>query len=570
MKEPIVVFKDVSYQYPQSTRFSLININLEINKSEFFGLIGPTGAGKTTLCLGFTGIVPQFYGGRFFGSVSVLGLDTLENPISTMAGHVGLVFEDPETQLITASVENEIAFALENLSVPRDTIADRISDSLSAVRLDGYEKKHPHELSGGEKQRLAIAAAMAIKPSVLVLDEPTSQLDSVGAEDVFMTAQRLNREFGMTIVMASHSAEEMAEYADRIGLMYQGEIVALGTPDEIYSKIEMLEKYNLRPPEVARIFGGLRKNGISVPKIPVRMQDAIPLLENLSTCKNSNNIVLNAPPTNRKKPIISVEALSHVYPDGTEALRDISLEISEGEYVVLVGQNGAGKTTLVKHCLNLLQPTDGFVKINGLNTAELSISDLAQIIGYVAQNPDNQIFNSTVGDEIGFALKNLGYDPEEVEARVVKSLEEMGLINMRDRHPLSLPKGDRARVIICAILAMKPEIIIFDEPTTGQDYLGARKILEISRDLHQKGKTIIVITHHLYLMPEYADRVVVMGKGTILLDDDIHTVFHASETLKKTFLTAPQSVLISKEMQKLNDGFPSFISPKEIIDFCKP
>ncbi|MFL7893710.1 MAG: ABC transporter ATP-binding protein, partial [Anaerolineales bacterium] len=456
MKEPIVVFKDVSYQYPQSTRFSLININLEINKSEFFGLIGPTGAGKTTLCLGFTGIVPQFYGGRFFGSVSVLGLDTLENPISTMAGHVGLVFEDPETQLITASVENEIAFALENLSVPRDTIADRISDSLSAVRLDGYEKKHPHELSGGEKQRLAIAAAMAIKPSVLVLDEPTSQLDSVGAEDVFMTAQRLNREFGMTIVMASHSAEEMAEYADRIGLMYQGEIVALGTPDEIYSKIEMLEKYNLRPPEVARIFGGLRKNGISVPKIPVRMQDAIPLLENLSTCKNSNNIVLNAPPTNRKKPIISVEALSHVYPDGTEALRDISLEISEGEYVVLVGQNGAGKTTLVKHCLNLLQPTDGFVKINGLNTAELSISDLAQIIGYVAQNPDNQIFNSTVGDEIGFALKNLGYDPEEVEARVVKSLEEMGLINMRDRHPLSLPKGDRARVIICAILAMKP------------------------------------------------------------------------------------------------------------------
>ena len=570
MKEPIVVFKDVSYQYPQSTRFSLINVNLKINKSEFFGLIGPTGAGKTTLCLGFTGIVPQFYGGRFFGSVSVLGLDTLENPISTMAGHVGLVFEDPETQLITASVENEIAFALENLSVPRDTIAERISDSLSAVRLDGYEKKHPHELSGGEKQRLAIAAAMAIKPSVLVLDEPTSQLDSVGAEDVFMTAQRLNREFGMTIVMASHSAEEMAEYADRIGLMYQGEIVALGTPDEIYSKIEMLEKYNLRPPEVARIFGGLRKNGISVPKIPVRMQDAIPLLENLSTCKNSNNIVLNAPPTNRKKPIISVEALSHVYPDGTEALRDISLEISEGEYVVLVGQNGAGKTTLVKHCLNLLQPTDGFVKINGLNTAELSISDLAQIIGYVAQNPDNQIFNSTVGDEIGFALKNLGYDPEEVEARVVKSLEEMGLINMRDRHPLSLPKGDRARVIICAILAMKPEIIIFDEPTTGQDYLGARKILEISRDLHQKGKTIIVITHHLYLMPEYADRVVVMGKGTILLDDDIHTVFHASETLKKTFLTAPQSVLISKEMQKLNDGFPSFISPKEIIDFCKP
>ena len=214
MSNVIAVLDNVSYMYPRSPEPVLKDISLKIRKGEFLGLIGPTGAGKTTLCLTLNGIVPQFYGGRFFGEVTAAGLDTLEHPINAMARHVGAVFEDPETQLIATSVENEIAFALENLRVPRDEIIARIPRVLEAVRLEGTEQKHPHELSGGQKQRLAIAAALALQPDLLILDEPTSQLDPVGTEEVFATVAELNRELGVTIIMAGHAAEEIAQYSD--------------------------------------------------------------------------------------------------------------------------------------------------------------------------------------------------------------------------------------------------------------------------------------------------------------------------------------------------------------------
>jgi energy-coupling factor transporter ATP-binding protein EcfA2 len=567
MPDPITVFRDVSYQYPQSSDFALINVNLEVYEGEFLGLIGPTGAGKTTLCLAFNGIVPQFYGGRFFGSVTVAGLDTLERPISEMAQYVGMVFEDPETQLMTTSVENEVAFALENLKIPRDEIIERVSHALSAVRLEGYEKKHPHELSGGEKQRLAIAAAIAVSPSLLIFDEPTSQLDPAGAGEVFATAKALNREQGMTVVMASHSAEEMATFADRVAMISHGEIVAVGTPEDIYSDVELLERHSLRPPQVASTFYSLAKNGIAIPKVPVHMQEAIPLLVDLNQIRSGNGYAIEAALENKGKSLLSVCDLTYVYPDGTRALHEVSLDIAEGEYVLIAGQNGAGKTTLVKHFLNLLQPTQGAVKLDGNNTKGMAVSELAHRIGYVAQNPDHQIFNTTVGDEIRFALKNLGYESEEIEALAMESLEAMGLMHVWDVHPLTLPKGDRARVVIAAILVMKPDIIIFDEPTTGQDYLGAKQILEISRDLHQKGKTIVVVTHHLYLMPDYADRAIVMGKGSILLDTDIRTAFHATDILERTYLFAPQAVLLSQELQKINSQFPPLLTPEEIVDY---
>ncbi len=564
MSEPIAIVKDVSYKYPRSTDFVLKDISLEVNQGEFLGIVGPTGAGKSTLCLALNGIVPQFYGGRFFGSVHTAGLDTLEHSISTLANHVGQVFEDPETQLISTSVENEIAFALENLKFPREEIIARIPKVLAAVRLEGTEEKHPHELSGGQKQRLAIAAAIAVQPSLLILDEPTSQLDPVGAEEVFRTAYELNQELGMTIVMASHSAEEMAEYTDRVALLSEGELVALGPPDDIYADIEKLIEHEVRPPQVARTFYYILKNGLAIPKIPVRMAAGTEQIKDLNETSGSTPIDLPERQPKTSDPLLSLKELKHVYPDGTQALHGVSLDVREGEYVLIIGQNGAGKSTLVKHFLNLLQPTEGVVEVGGVSTDELDVSGLARRIGYVAQNPDNQIFNATVAEEISFALKNLDYPEDEVDARTMESLESMGLVEVKDEHPLSLPKGDRARLVIGAILAMKPEIIIFDEPTTGQDYRGARYILDISKKLHEMGKTVIVITHHLYLMPDYAERVVVMGKGTILMDSDIRTAYHASDLLRSTFLTAPQSVRLAQEIQAMDANYQSLLTPEEI------
>ncbi len=564
MPEPIAIFQDVSYKYPRSEDFVLREINLEINQGEFLGIIGPTGAGKTTLCLALNGIVPQFYGGRFFGSVLVGDFDTCSHPISKMASLVGQVFEDPETQLISTSVENEIAFALENLKIPREEIIARIPQVLETVRLEGTEEKHPHELSGGQKQRLAIAAAIAVRPRLLVFDEPTSQLDPVGAEEVFQTAHELNQELGMTIIMASHAAEEMATYADRIALLSHGEIVALGSPEEIYSDVETLIQNEVRPPQVSRTFFYLSANNLQTPSIPVKLKPGIKQLKEIYQARGYTKPTLAAAPQRTGKPLLAVSGLKHVYPDGTSALKGVNLEVQEGEYLLIIGQNGAGKSTLVKHFLKLLEPTEGVVRVGGTPTDELEVSELARRIGYVAQNPDNQIFNSTVADEIAFALKNLDYPDEEVSARTDESLESMGLSDVRDKHPLSLPKGDRARLVIGAILAMQPEIIIFDEPTTGQDYLGAKYILDISKKLHEMGKTVIVITHHLYLMPDYAERVIVMGKGTILLDSEIRDAYHQTDLLNSTYLSPPQAVLLSQEIQSLDPGYPPLLTPEEV------
>ncbi|MCD6284424.1 MAG: ATP-binding cassette domain-containing protein [Anaerolineae bacterium] len=565
MPEAIATFDKVSYMYPRSTALVLRDISLEIRKGEFLGLIGPSGAGKTTLCLAFNGIVPQFYGGRFFGAVNVAGLDTLEHPISTLARYVGIVLENPETQITATSVENEIAFALENLKVPRDEILARIPRVLEAVRLEGMEHRHPQELSGGQKQRLAIAAMLAVRPSLLVLDEPTSQLDPVGAHEVFRTVQELNRELGVTIVMASHAAEELAEYADRLVLLNAGQIVDEGPPAKLYTQVELMQQLHLRPPGVTRTFHYLRKAGFSIPELPVTLNQGIAAIKPLATaCHRQASEGQLAPAPRDGRPLVSVTHLTHTYDDGTQALRDISLDIHRGEYVLITGQNGAGKSTLVRHFLRLLLPTDGEVRIDGVPTRDLSISALARRVGYVAQNPDNQIFNTTVEQEIAFALRYLDMATGEIRSRTERSMAAMGLQDVRDRHPLSLPRGERARVVIAAILALEPEVVIFDEPTTGQDYQGARAILRLTKQLHNAGKTVIVITHHLYLMAEYAERVIVMGKGTLLRDAPIRVVFHETDVLASTYLTPPQAVQLAQALTEAT-GIPLLcLTPQEV------
>jgi energy-coupling factor transport system ATP-binding protein len=565
--QAIATLEKFSYLYPSSSESVLKDISLDIYSGEFLGIIGPTGAGKTTLCLALNGIVPQFYGGRFFGHITVAGKDTLDNPISELARHVGMVFEDPEMQLTSTSVENEIAFALENLCVPRDEIIRRIPRVLEAVRLEGCETKNPQELSGGQKQRLAIAATLALQPTLLILDEPTSQLDPIGSEEVFATVKELNQELGISIVMVSHAAEEMAQFADRLAFLSDGQLLDVGTPNQIYSRIEQLEQHNLRPPQVAQTFYFIKQRKIPVSQIPVTLAEGLPLLSKLST---ENQIVPSPQFARAEKrtqaPLLSVQNLSHTYEDGTQALRDISLDIYRGEYVLIVGQNGAGKSTLVKHFLNLLQPSQGKVYVDGQETTNLSVSSLARSIGYVAQNPDNQIFNTTVEKEVSFALRNLGYSRKSVEQRTQDSLKSMGLWKERHLHPLALPKGDRARIVIAAILAMNPDIVIFDEPTIGQDYQGACAILDVSRQLHAQGKTIIVITHHLYLMTEYAQRVVVMGKGTVLLDAPIRQAYHETELLQSTFLTPPQAVLLSQQLSNLTHQPYPLLTPQELAN----
>lgn len=565
--EFIANIDNISYMYPRSVEPVLKDINLKIKRGEILGIIGPTGAGKSTLCLTLNAVVPQFYGGRFFGKVEVIGIDTLESSISHLSKHVGMVFEDPETQLVTSSVKNEIAFPMENYCFPKDEIIKRIPEVLAAVRLEGTDNKHPQELSGGQKQRLAIASALAYKPDLLILDEPTSQLDPIGTREVFNIVKELNHDLGMTIIIASHASEEMAEYSDRLAILSNGKLLTTGEPNEIYSDVELLIENSLRPPQVATTFYLIKKRQVPVNKIPVLLNDGYKEIENLSRISEIKLPSFSkSPKPDTNFPLFSIKDLKHTYIDGTEALHGITLDIHKGEYVLIIGQNGAGKSTLVKHFLKLLEPTEGSVKIEDVDIRSLSVSSLARRIGYVAQNPDNQIFNKTVGEEVSFALRNLKFSKEEINERTTESLDAMGLLDSRDAHPLSLPKGDRARVVIAAILALKPEIIIFDEPTTGQDFKGASYILDITKQLHNMGKTIIVITHHLYLMPEYAERVIIMGKGTILLDAPIRDAYNQTDLLQSTYLSPPQAVLLSKEIMGLKGEDNCLLTPTEVAD----
>jgi len=559
-----VVFDNVSYLYPNATQLALHDLSFSVRRGEFLGIVGPTGAGKTTLCLAVNGIVPHFFGGRFFGRIVVGGLDTIENPVSALSQHVGMVLQDPETQLIATSVENEVAFALENVALPPSEIARRTQRALQAVRLSGLENKHPHELSGGEKQRLAIAAAIAMEPEVLVLDEPTSQLDPIGQREVFSIVRELNDAYGMTVVLVSHAAEQMAEFAERIIVLAHGEIALDGTPDDIYSQSILPEMYRVRVPEVTETLHLIRSQGIVVPRIPVRIEDGCTILEDVARSCSLRPTVQPNEAKKRRDRVIAAHNLWHTYDDGTQALRGVSLDLYAGDYLLVVGQNGAGKTTLVKHFLGLLRPTEGSVEIRGEDVAALNVSDLAREIGYVAQNPDTQIFSQSVEDEVGFALRALRYPRNEIELRIEQSLEAMGLLHKRHAHPLSLPKGDRARVVIAAVLAMQPEVIVLDEPTTGQDYQGARQILDISRSLHEMGKTVVVITHHLYLMAEYAERAIVMGRGTVLLDAPVREAYHAVSILESTFLDPPQSVKLASRLTDRTGVYLPALTPREL------
>ena len=563
---PLVRIQNLSYQYPRATELALREISLVLHRGEFLGIIGPTGAGKTTLCLTLNGIVPQFYGGRFFGHVSVAGLDSIETPIHRLAEHVAVVFQDPETQLVANSVEDEVAFALENLNVPRDEIKRRIPQALALVRLDGAEKKHPSKLSAGEKQRLAIAAALAMHTKVLVLDEPTSQLDPMGSQQVFATLRELKSQLGITIVLASHASEELAESVDRVALLDSGRLIDVDVPGRVFAQVDRLLEHAVRPPQVSHFFHALQTKGLNPPSIPSTFSDATQTYEamhdRIDVHPPQFEALESADP--RAPALISLRDVAFSYPDGTQALRGVSLDVRQGEYVIIVGQNGAGKTTLLKHLLHLLEPASGQVLLNGRDVRDLTVSEVAQHIGFVSQNPDNQIFTASIEEEVAFAPRNLGLGGAELVERVEGSLHALGLAEVRKRHPLSLPKGDRARVVIAAVLAMQPDTLVLDEPTTGQDYLGARRILEVTRHLHEAGKTVVVVTHHLHLMPGYAQRAVVMGKGVVALDAPIRQALHNTDVLNSTYLTPPQIVSFAQRIESTDNVALPILTTEEL------
>jgi energy-coupling factor transporter ATP-binding protein EcfA2/uncharacterized protein YlbG (UPF0298 family) len=566
--ENVAVFESVSYEYPKSSEPVLKKIDLLIEKGKFTVIMGPSGAGKTTMLLCLNGLIPQLLEGVISGKITVLGRDVSKYRVQTLVRSIGLVLQDAETQIFGRTVEEDTAFGPRNFSVPKKELFERVDEALARVRLTGYRDRDTEELSGGEKQRLAIAGVLAMRPDILVLDEPTSELDPIGREEIYRTITDLKKEKNLTIIGVEHSSQEIVEKADQIVILNNGEICWNGTPQDLFRNLELLNRYGIKPIPVAKIGWYLyQKKKIEYGEIPLNidtMEDLIRKLLNGRKIKNVQSSSIQteteyeADSANQRKTLICIQNLSHKYDSGKIALHEICLNVFEGEFVALIGQNGAGKTTLAKHLNGLLMPTTGSIIVNDKNTKEYETSVLSQDIGYVFQNPDHQIFSSTVQEELEYGLKNIGISEAEMKKRIDEVLEFTKLTKCSNAHPFSLGKGERQMIAVASILALQPKILVVDEPTTGQDWEGINRMMELFQVLHQRGTTIIMISHDMDIVAKYAQRVIVMKNGSVLLDGKAKEVFSQVEVLRDAYVTPTQISLLSNRIRDL--GLSEIIS----------
>ena len=398
----IVDAENLTFKYPRSEKPVFQNLNLKIGYGEFLLLVGPSGCGKTTLVNCINGIIPHVIEEELEGNVIVDGLNTKETSLPILSQIVGTVFQNPDDQIFSLTVEEEVAFGPENLGLPVSEIRERVDEALKNVGITHLREREISTLSGGQKQRVAIASILAMRPKLLILDEPTSDLDPVGTVAVLETVKRLNRIYNSAILLVEHKLEEVARFVDRVVLMDKGRIIADSPPREIFSNLKLLRSLGVRGPEPTEIAVMLKDKGLPIRDIPLSVEEAYKNLISLRGRWSVGKCKFEGEYGSSNEPIIKIEDLWHVYPNNVVALKGINLEVKKGEYVGIVGENGAGKSTLMAHLIGILKPTKGRVLISGIDTRDARIGYLAKKVGYIFQNPDFMLFNDTVEKEIAF------------------------------------------------------------------------------------------------------------------------------------------------------------------------
>jgi len=540
----MITFDHLTYSYPppndQAAASPILHdVSLHIEDGEFVLVVGPSGAGKSTLLRCINGLVPHFYGGAIGGRVRVAGRDPVSLQPRRMNDVVGFVFQDPESQAVVDVVEDELAFAMENQGLPRATMRTRVEEVLDQLNIAHLRRRRLSTLSGGERQRVAIAAVLTLHPQVLVLDEPTSQLDPQAAEEVLDALRKLNHDLGLTIVLSEHRLERVAEYADRILYLPGG-----GQPPLFDEPGEVLRQVPLVPPliELGRQLGwsplpltirdARRKvKGLQVPGSRLQTGEALTGGEEASRLGSESGQVQDF----ESGPAIEVKGVRFSY-NGSEALRGVDLEVRRGEFVALMGRNGAGKSTLLKQCMGLIKPDEGRVWVLGQDTRQVPVEVLARQVGYVPQNPNTLLFADTVADELAFTRRAQGSAraqdsaTSDGDARLLKTL---GLAGMEGRYPRDLSAGERQRVALAAVLVGDPALILLDEPTRGLDYEQKTALVSFLQSLRDTPEderaTVVVVTHDVELVAQCAERVVLMGDGEVVVDGPVREVMSGSQ-----------------------------------------
>jgi energy-coupling factor transport system ATP-binding protein len=537
----LVDARDVWVKYRGANDYALKGVSVSVSEGEVVAVVGPTGSGKTTLCKVLSGIIPNFGAyDDFKGNVTVDGKSTLGKRVGEISRSCAIVFQDYESQLFRTTVELEVAFGPENLCLSRDEILKRVRRSLELVGLVGLEKRYSFALSGGQKQRLAIASMLALQPKVLILDEATSDLDPRGKREVYAVVRRLLEEGAIrSLVMVDHHLDKVAEFADRVVLMDSGRVVMEGGTEDVLSEVDLLRSLGLNPPEPAELLHDL---GLRSKPLPMTVEEA---LERMPALRNFRKP--SEEEANTREAAVEVEDLWFAHPGGDWVLKGVNLTVRSGEMVGLIGQNGSGKTTLAQTIMGILKPGRGRVRLFGKDVTSQDLMERAVTVGYVFQNPDYQIFTKSVYEEIAYGLRARGMG-EEVRKRVEEVARMVGLSELLDEDPFFLPKAHRQRVAVASVLALNPKVVILDEPSTGLSPGETRALMDLARELNRRGTTFIIITHEMWVVAEYCNRVVLMSDGNVILDAPTRKAFSMGDFIRKYEIEPPAVTEISRRL----------------------
>lgn len=566
---PLFRVENLSYFYPDSKKPALQGINLEIGEGEFLLVTGGSGSGKSSLARAVAGLIPDFYGGKIGGRLYFKEQDIRFIDRRSLAQNIGIVFQDPEKQLVMTGVETEIAFGMENIALSQPEMLRRSAEVMSFFDLTDLKQEFTANLSGGQKQKVALASILAMQPSVLILDEPTSQLDPLAAEEILNLVKRLNEEMNITIILIEQRLERCFHLADRVAVMENGRIIKCATPEET-AVWEVKNGYPFLPP-VAAFF-----SHIEAQDIPLTIKTGRKLLHNIYRESNpyqvpapaSEQSDLNAKPrkadnkgdhsirdcTRRKTdftlftikekyqllfskcrsragkispetPVAQINKLWYTYPNGKEALRDIDFSITAGEFVAILGDNGSGKTTLLKQLAGLIGPGRGQITIMNNAIGNTPPQQLARLVGYLSQNPNDYLFHDTVEEELKFTQANLG---QIDNGHIERLLRRLNLYPLRQVNPRDLSSGERQRVALGSVLAASPRLLLLDEPTRGLDQRMKADLNNLLQDLLQTGVAIILVTHDIEFANQGARRLVMLFDGRIACDGPRNEVLGSS------------------------------------------
>lgn len=558
----LVRVRELSLRYPYAERPALREVSFSLAQGERVLLLGPSGGGKSSLALCLNGLIPHSVEAEVGGSVCVLGRDTRHVGPADLARHVGIVFQDPESQFCTLTVQDEIAFGLENLKLPHAEMDARIDRALEQVGMEGHRRTRLDRLSGGMKQRIAIAAALAMRPALLILDEATSNLDPAGTVDLYRLVRQLVSENpDLTFLLIEHQLDALIDLIDRVLVLDKEGCLRFDLPPrELFDKHgDTWQELGIWQPTATVLARHLKRKNFNLPDFPLTVPQVIHDLRRLPAARDAATVWARngagAGPGPETEFAVQLRDVSFHYPNGFTALQNTNLAVRRGEILALLGGNGAGKTTLAQIMVGLLRPQRGVVRILGEEVTNANVRDLVHRCGFVFQNPEHQFVTDRVLDELTFGFEGNG----TAIPRAHELLKRFGLTEKSEANPFELSQGEKRRLSVATMLVSDKPLLVLDEPTFGQDAKNSRELSAHMRQLNRAGTTLVLLTHDMELVWELAHRAAVMMDGKVVKVAPVQEIFADAALLQQAKLEPPPRARIAAAVQEMkNDTLTLF------------